>query len=947
MKRIKGVLVALCACVVCLLLLTACSTKLTAPAGFRLDEATLVLHWNKVNSASAYVIEIAEGISYTTRENHYSLESLAPGEYVIKIRAISYSKDLEESDLAEYAFKREQESGLQYELSDTRDSYVLVGIGNATGNVVMDDYYRGKPVTAIDKAALRRCNELTGFVVGKHVTTIGENAFYACAELTSVTLPAGLKSIGEGAFQSCTKLESITLPEGVTTLAPYTFSMCKGLREVSIGAGVTSVGMYAFSDCFALESISLPDTIEHLDEYAFSGCKALNQVIFSENLKAIGQYAFYGCTALTQLSFNDSLEEIGQGAFSESGITNLVMPEKLSVIGNAAFSKCASLEQVQLNENLTKIGFDVFLETPIMSNCTEEVLIIGDWVIAAMKIKTSEETKVYEVPANVVGIADGAFAFCDKLQRVKMENVKYIGEMSFVYCESLWQVLCGESLLQIGRYAFMQCVQLTDVFLGNCVERIQDYAFLSCERLEDAGITLPKTLKEMGCGAFNGTRLYFAASNGLVYVDDWLVGAVSSGYFTGAYLQEGTRGICNYAFQYAFFLDGQLYLPNSIEIIGKGAFYKNETLLSLNFPAKLKYIGDYAFANTVIEFDNDGLTVIPEGCEYLGDYAFRYCKGITTLSVPGTIKHIGDYAFMGCSQLGVLRTEEGLDTTVVLLDATVTLEEGIESIGVRAFYGCEALRSIALPDSLKELGEYAFYKCSSLENIDFGTGLKEIKGYTFGNCTTLKEIRIPGSIHTIGKHAFRGCTAAEKIVLHEGVEMVGEYAFAYGEEVMYLSIADSVTHIGNFAFRGMPKLKAIHLSDTLSYVGRLAFYGSHDATIYLEGIFAPETWDERWNAAYRPVVLDVDLSQENDCVASWTAIENGLLNLSGYTKLSAPSKEGFVFAGWSTSQNSSDWQFAALTDVPVGTTVYPVWSEYVEETPETPDQPETPDNNEN
>lgn len=947
MKRIKGVLIAFCVCLVCLLLLTACSKNLTAPASFRLDEATLVLHWNKVNSASAYVIEIADGISYTTRENFYSLENLEPGEYVIKIRAISYSKDIEDSDPVEYAFTREKESGLEYKLSDTRDSYILVGIGTATGDVVMEDYYRGKPVTAIDKAALRRSTDLTGFVVGNNVTSIGDNAFYACTELTGITLPAGLKSIGEGAFQSCAKLENVTLPEGITTIAPYTFSMCKGLREVSIGSRVTGVGMYAFSDCIALEHASLPDTVEYLDEYAFSGCKALSQVTFSERLKTVGQYAFFGCAALTELNFNDGLEKIGMGAFSECGITELILPEKLSVVDHLAFAECANLKSVKLNDNLTRIGASVFDGTALKNSCNEDVLIIDDWIIIAVNIKQAEETKIYDAPGNVVGVADGAFYACQNLQRVKMDHVKYIGEQAFAYCTSLWEVRCGESLLRIDRYAFLQCEKMTNVFIGSSVERIGDYAFLNCEDLEDAGITLPKTLKEIGCGAFNGTRIYFAASNGLVYVDDWLVGSVFGTNFLGAYVQDGTRGISNYALQYALFLDGQLYLPSSLEIIGKGAFYKNTTLGLLNFPTRLKYIGDYAFANTSVMFGDGGLTVIPEGCEYLGTCAFRYCNRVVNLSIPSTVKHIGDYAFMGCSNLGALITEGDEQSPVIVMDGKVTLNEGVESIGVRAFYSCGNLREITLPNSLKDLGDRAFYKCSSLKSVTFGDGLDEIKNYTFCNCTSLKEINIPGNIRTIGKYAFRGCAAAEKIILNAGVEKIEDYAFTRCEEVSYLSIADSVTHIGNFAFRGMPMLEAIHLGENLSYVGRLAFYGSDDATIYFEGTRLPESWDKHWNAAYRPVVLGVELSQENDYVVSWTATENGLLNLSEYVKLSAPTRAGLAFVGWSTAQDSSEWQYTVLTEIPVGTTVYPVWTEYIEDIPDVPDQPETPDNNEN
>ena len=943
MKKLKGVLTAFCVCLLCLLMLTACSSELSAPAGVRLDEATLVLHWNKVSSASAYVVEIADGISYTTREHSYSLENLEPGEYVIKIRAVSYNQDVEDSETVTYHFTREEESGLEYELSANRDSYTLVGIGKANGDVVMEDYYRGKPVTAIGKAALRRCNEITSFVVGNNVTTIGDNAFYACIEMTSITLPEGLQSIGEGAFQSCTKLETIAIPDGITTVAPYTFSMCKSLREVELSPNVTGIGMYAFSDCQVMQTVTMPDKVTYVEEYAFSGCKALSQVNFSENLKTIGTYAFYTCTALKEVTFNSALEEIGYGAFTESGLTSVTLPESLITLGHYAFASCVDLESASINANLTSIGYHAFTDTAMVNNCTEDVLIVDSWVITAVTLKTDDTRTLYEIPEGVIGIANGAFYACQYIQRFKLDGVKYIGEQAFGCCSNLWEVLCGNSLLHIGRYAFYLCDKLTNVDVGNKLEYIDDYAFFMCEDLEDAGITLPRSLKQIGTGSFNGTRIFYGSSDGLVYVDDWVVGAWTNAFYFGAYVREGTRGICNYAFQYSQFLDAQLYLPDSVEIIGKGAFYKNPTVYTLNMPKNLKYIGDYAFADTYVMFAENGVTIIPEGCEYLGECAFRNCSRVATLSIPGTVKHIGNYAFMGCTALGMLMVDEN-DPSVVVFDATVTLHEGIESIGKRAFYGCDALRSIVLPNSLQDLGERAFYKCTSLQTIDFGTGVDEIKPYTFYNCTSLQEITIPGNIRTIGRYAFRGCTGVETITLCEGVEKVDDYAFTRCEEVKYLSIADSVAYIGSFAFRGMPHLEAIHISEFVTYVGRLAFYGANNATIYYEGTQIPETWDARWNASYRPVVLKAVLSEDNAYVISWTAYENGILNLSEYTLPTAPSKDGFVFVGWSTTQDGEAGQYAVLSDVPAGTTVYPVWNVYVEEAPE---QSETTDQNEN
>ena len=62
------------------------------------------------------------------------------------------------------------------------------------------------------------------------------------------------------------------------------------------------------------------------------------------------------------------------------------------------------------------------------------------------------------------------------------------------------------------------------------------------------------------------------------------------------FIKEGTRGIANYAMYDMAVYDGKIYLPDSIEIIGRCAFYNNTSLRLVNLPANLKYVGDYAFA---------------------------------------------------------------------------------------------------------------------------------------------------------------------------------------------------------------------------------------------------------------------------------------------------------------------------------------------------------------
>ena len=884
-----------------------------------------MLHWNKVKSASAYTVEIGDKISFTTRETSYSLESLEPGDYIIRVRAIDYSEQNDDSDFAEFKFTRERESGLKYKLNSARDGYELIGIGDATGDIVMEDYYRGKPVTAIAKSALRRNGRITSFVVGKNVKTIGDNAFAACSQMTSITLPEGLVTIGENVFQSCEKLQTITLPNSLENIAPYTFSMCKGLESVVVGSNVKSIGKYAFADCIRLQRIEISNGVETLCEYAFSGCVAMSDVAFGDNLKTIERYAFYGCSALRTVALNNHLQVIDEGAFQSCGLTSLTLPDSVTTVGLASFASCSALEELTLGAGLTSIGVNAFSNTPVIDNYDGDIVIIGDWILTAREMAIEE----YTCPENIIGIADAAFAGNEILERVELPNVKYIGYASFNGCPGLWEVVIGDAALVIGEYSFAACETLWQVLLGNSVHTIGSYAFAGCKKLEDSGINIPASVTTIGTSAFIQTLL-FTNNNGLVYVDDWVVDCNlgSNQMMMSAFIKEGTRGIANYACCDMVVYDGTLFIPDSVELIGRGAFYKNTYLKQANLPANLKYIGEYAFTGCAsLSFGEGNVIRIPMGCEYIGDHAFRDCMSLVSLYVPGSVKYIGNRAFKNCTNLGFSEFKVSNEPNAAHVVGDVVIGEGVEFMGEQAFYNCIGLQNITLPNSLKELGGRAFYKCEKLENLTIGTGIKEIPDYTFYNCSALKELYVPGNVRTIGKYAFRGCDSLRSIVLCEGVETIQNYAFFKSTRVHHLTIADSVTYIGDFAFRSVESLQAIYLHENLTYVGKLAFHGAKSAVIYVESAQMPETWAARWNGSFIPVVWGAKLSEDNAYIVSWSTENGKLENLSSFVSLVDPTMRGYSFAGWSTVENDTVWQYADLSEVPKNTTVYPVWSE--------------------
>ena len=80
--------------------------------------------------------------------------------------------------------------------------------------------------------------------------------------------------------------------------------------------------------------------------------------------------------------------------------------------------------------------------------------------------------------------------------------------------------------------------------------------------------------------------------------------------------------------------------------------------------------------------------------DVIGDKAFCYCRGLTSLTLPDGITSIGYCAFNGCSGL-----------------TSLTLPDGITSIGSWAFRDCRGLTSLTIPAGITSIHSLAFYGC--------------------------------------------------------------------------------------------------------------------------------------------------------------------------------------------------------------------------------------------
>lgn len=922
--RLGGIMLLVLAVFSCCLLF-ACSPSLSRPPKLSINFNTIELEWSPVPNATAYMIEI-DGKEYASSRTTYSLAFLSEGEHKIRVRARDASNTYGDSDWSDtLRFYKEYESGLSYTLINANTEYQLVSMGSATGDVVIEDEYRGKPVTVIAQSAFKSKPSLTSLVIGKNVKTIGAQAFFNCSNLASVTIPEGVTSIGESAFQGCRALTSVVIPDTVTEIADNTFRFCRNLKSVAIGGNVKTVGQFAFYDCDKLEELELPSSVTAVEEGAFSGDDNLASVELGSGVKSLGKNAFASCTSLTKITGGAALTTIGETAFTNcDSLETFTAPSSVTTIGRGAFSGDDKLESVGLGDSVQSIGFQAFDNTPLYRENVKDGIIYADnWAIGY-----TEGLADISFKTGVAGIADGAFSRSEISSVAFPSTVKYIGASAFYNCDSLIALDLGDGVVTLGEYAFAECDKLGrgQVSLGTSVKTIGNYAFNNCADFGNTAyllnFTVPRSVDVIGVYAFRNTYFWKNTESGVVYVGDWAVGYKDDEQNTNISLRDGTYGISNYAFYKSKTLTA-ITIPETVRIIGANAFNGCAELARVFIDefCRITEIRDYTFYKCAKLRGVD----IPVDVEKIGRSAF-YKSGIVEAEISEWVTDIGPYAYYGCT-----------DLVAVSIPANAKLE----SIGSNAFAGCTALADIELPSSLVSLGERVFSRCSALNSVTFGenSALTEISDYAFYNCGALKSVNMPAGLESVGNRAFYKCTALNAVTFGGSEQKIGDYAFYGCAALTQIELPSTLKTLGSHAFRKCTGLTAVILANNIEAIGDHAFNGCRYLTLYVQSDRAAAGWSARWNSGYRPVVWGVAVSDGN--VTSFTYSAAAIDNINAVNGISPPVRDDYVVVGWKAAGSDAlITDLTAISGVANGATLTAVWDKKPAPSPsEEEDQP--------
>ena len=155
---------------------------------------------------------------------------------------------------------------------------------------------------------------------------------------------------------------------------------------------------------------------------------------------------------------------------------------------------------------------------------------------------------------------------------------------------------------------------------------------------------------------------------------------------------------------------------------------------------------------------------------------------------------------------------------------SVTIENGVASIGSNAFNGCASLSSVSIPDSVASIGNYAFSGCKSLSSVSIPDSVRSVGYSAFNGCKSLKSISLGYSVTFIENKAFDGCPSLASISVSSDNETYSSedgvlfdknktalITYPAGKQDAEYSIPDSVECVMFHAFYGCPFLESINI----------------------------------------------------------------------------------------------------------------------------------------
>lgn len=474
------------------------------------------------------------------------------------------------------------------------------------------------------------------------------------------------------------------------------------------------------------------------------------------------------------------------------------------------------------------------------------------------------------LPSSVTSISMFAFAGCDSLTSINLENVKSIGEFAFYYCPSL-KTIGTLNASYYGDYAFALTVIDTTLSIpANANVSIGEGAFLGSTALGGLISVMPVVrgliigdgaTVTIGASAFEGlsgsnclTNISFGTGITLTigdYAFKDCTYLANNNSTTLTFPSDSNITIGEFAFQSVNTRTGNgitgynyrgtiniIFGENSTYNIGESAFENSTRIKTITFGENSSYtIGSKAFSSG--EYSSINLS----GSTFtIGRNAFR--SGLSTLTISSNAVLV-DCDIQVCSNTSLNVTNNSSNyvwennmlytadyTELVFMKSSaitdVTIDARVTSIADGKFAGITTLTSVTFGagSQLESIGASAFEGCTALTSVTLNSNVV-VGDYAFYGCTKLTTIDTT-KLTGIGTAAFYN-TALTEATINEGV-VVGDYAFN-NTKITTLTLNDNVV-VGYASFANTSLEEVIFVGDATVVISQFSFANNGSLTTF-------------------------------------------------------------------------------------------------------------------
>lgn len=724
-------------------------------------------------------------------------------------------------------------------------------------NIILPD-----SINKLGDGCFAECTGLKSVELSNSLKEIPNSCFYRCESLQEINIPDNILNIGACTFQNCTGLKKVvfSINSKIKTIENSAWSNCARLENVDFPNSLEEISSNVFDNCVRLEIINLPDSLTKIGYSAFNGCSRLNNVIIPGSVKILAGRTFSGCSNLSNIVLSEGIERIESGTFTNCiRLQTISIPQSVTNIGysydeeeNAYYSPFAGCNNLTNIEGYTcsvaKKFYDWFLEkTGKKITFTSKGEGIHQWSNEKETVKeptcTEKGTKAYrceicgatkdeeELPAyghkwnngvitkEATEKEDGVRTYtCRRCNETKTEIIPKLSVINLQISQ--------EKQYWNGHYQYsFYCISDKDItYYVECVKK-------------DSGQPVYDDTKQDGKIKENGGRWINVDITDEDAVDIYIFATNTNGDYvykkvTLNYDNRPQKPAIKVGDNATAIIDG-----DTITITGTGETYdaaidwddilNRSNIKHIVVEDGIISIGQELFCN----FKNIKTVILPNSLKRIDTWAFTYCQSLESIVIPEGVTEMGVDVFDGCSGLKSISLPSTLRIVPCLGELNgsdisglpvenITLNNGIETIGERAFRDMNNLKTIIIPDSVTSIEDNAFNNCSVLTNLVLSDSITTIGNAAFSGCTSLEKIVLPSKLTSLGNVAFGGCNAeiifpsslksipelgsnaVKKVTIPEGVETIGYQAFCSCSNLTEITLPSTITSIESEAFEG-------------------------------------------------------------------------------------------------------------------------------------------------